>query len=226
MKILIGEDEILIAEHIKDILFSYGYKDVMMAHSKEKIIELIDESSPDIALLDIRMEGKHDGINIGEYIAQHHRFPIVYITSHSTQDVVKEALKTKPGGYVIKPFQPIDIFTAVQIALDNHKDREMVFVFKNNHEKVRLPYGNILFLEADNNYVEIVAKNKKYVQRASLSALLTKLDSREIVQVHRSYAVNVNNIEKIYYNRLIIKGVTIPVSRKFKESLRDQLNEK
>lgn len=223
MKILIGEDDILIAEHIKDILKSYGYENVEMAHDKEKIIKLIDDYKPDIALLDIRMKGKYDGIEIGEYILQKYSFPIIFITSHSNQEVVKQALKTSPSAYIVKPFKPIDIFSALQIAIENYqkKEADSVFVFKQNTETIRIPYKEIMLLISDNNYVEIITETNKYVQRISLSELHKKLKSEDLVRVHRSYIVNIKFIDKIYSDKLEIKNYSIPVSRKYKESLKD-----
>jgi len=222
MKVLIGEDDILIAEHLRDILTNFEYEVVAVAHKKELIIEAIDRTNPDLALLDIRMKGKYDGIEIGEYVLKNYNFPVIYITAHSDANIVKKALKTKPAGYITKPFQPIGIFTAIQIAVESFKSRQEnnTLTVKEGYKSIKIPYFNILFLKSDNIYVEIHTTNKKYVERITLEKILTRIESKNFIRIHRSYAVNIDYVKEFFSNKLKLEDFTLPVSRKYREEIK------
>ncbi len=222
MRILIGEDDILIAEHLKDILQSFKYEVIAIEHNKEDILEKIDSTKPDIALLDIRMKEKYDGVEIGEYILQNYNFPIIYITAHSDKDIIEKALKTKPSGYIIKPFKPMDVYTAMQIAVENFRNRtkENCLIIKTKYKNVKVPYYNILFLKSDNNYIDIQTSSKKYVERTTLEKLQAKLNSNNFIRIHRSYIVNVNNVNEFMLDKVVLNKYILPVSRKYRDKIK------
>ena len=126
MKILIGEDDVFTAEHLKAILLSFDKHIVEMAHTKEKIIRKVDSFKPDIALLDIHMKNKYDGIEVGKYIFDNCNFPILYITAHSDEQIIEMALQTEPSAYLLKPFQAIEVKTALQIALKKFSKKKNI----------------------------------------------------------------------------------------------------
>lgn len=225
MKVIIGEDDILIAEHLRDILESFNIVVSGVGHKKEDIIRLVDKKKPDLALLDIRMKGAYDGIEIGEYIMLNYNFPIIYITAHSDREIVKKALHTKPSGYIIKPFKSMDVFTAIQIAMDKFSSNkpENFILVKDAYKTVKIYLFEIAFLKADNNYVEINTKKGKYLERSSLENLLKTIDSEDFLQVHRSYAINLNYAVSYKAHKVQIGEIQIPVSRKFVKSLKQRL---
>lgn len=217
MRIVIGEDEILIAEHLADIVRSYKYEVVGIGHNKAKILQIIDKTRPDMILLDIRMQNKFDGIEIGEEIAQKYGIPFIYITAHSDKEIIEKALPTKPSGYIIKPFKPMDVYTAIHIATDkfrNHKADNFLFV-KEGSKKVKVYYYNILFFKSDNNYIEVHTKTKNYVTRCSLEKMAQNLLDEDFVRVHRSYLVNSNYITAIDPHFLNLNFHKIPISRAY-----------
>lgn len=225
MKILIGEDEVLIAEHLRDIVKSFDFEVVGIGHNKEEIIRLIDKTKPDIALLDIRMKGKNDGIEIGEYIMQNYNFPIIYITAHSDTEIVQKALKTKPSGYIIKPFKSMDVFTAINIATDQYRSKknDNFIMIKDGYKTIKLFLYEILYIKSFNNYIEIYTKRKKYLERNSLENIFNTIDSEDFRQVHRSYVVNLNYTKELTTQKLLIEEDEIPVSRKYYKELKQFL---
>ena len=121
IKVLILEDEPIIAEHIKDILWQDIYKVVGLAHSKEEAIQLLDSTPPDIALLDINLGNNLDGIEVAEYINAHIHIPFLYLTSYSSKIILEKVKHTFPMGYIVKPFNESDVTTSIEIALSNYK---------------------------------------------------------------------------------------------------------
>jgi DNA-binding LytR/AlgR family response regulator len=222
MKVAICEDEILIAEHLKMIIKSFGYEVVGMVHNKKDMLDLLARSKPDIALVDIRMEGRYDGIEVGEEILTHYNFPVIYITAHSDSEIIQKALKTKPGGYIIKPFKAMDIFTAINIALENFTDTKthQFIIIKDGYKSVKLFHHEILFLKSDNNYVEIYTHKNRYIERSSLEGMLTDFKADNFIKVHRSYAVNLNHIAEVKANEIMIEDYVIPISRKYISAFR------
>jgi DNA-binding LytR/AlgR family response regulator len=117
------------------------------------------------------------------------------------------------------------------IPLENHGDRpvpdttdketvlqmnDYIFV-KNNYVFVKIRLADLLYLEADNNYVNVVTQEKKFVLRLSLSQLLEKINYKPLVRIHRSYAVNIDAIQSFNDQEVQIGKVELPIGRNYKE---------
>lgn len=217
MRIVIGEDEILIAEHLKDIVKSFNHKVVGVGHNKEDILILIEKTKPDIVLLDIRMEEKFTGIEIGEILHKQYGIPFLYITAHSDKEIIEKALPTKPSGYIIKPFKPMDVYTAIHIASDKYRNTKSdnFLTVKENGKRVKVYYYNILFFKSDKNYVEIHTKTKLYIKRYSLEKMVKELVNEDFIRVHRSYLINTNYITAIESHFINLNFHKIPISRAY-----------
>jgi len=124
IKILIVEDEPLIAEDIKEILLQVNYIVVGIAYTKEQAFDLLKNTSPDFVLLDINLGNNTDGILIAEHINKQHHIPFLYLTSYSTKIILDKVKHTFPMGYIVKPFDEADLFTGIEIALSNFQGRK------------------------------------------------------------------------------------------------------
>ena len=224
MRVVICEDEILIAEHLKTIVKSFGYEVVGIAHNKKDMLGLIKRTDPQIALVDIRMEGRYDGIEIGEDVLLNYNFPLIYITAHSDNEIIQKALKTKPAGYIIKPFKAMDIFTAMNIAMENFtaSRTDNFIMIKDGYKSVKLYHYEILFLKSDNNYVEIYTDKTLYIERISLESMLSTINSENFMKVHRSFAVNIDHVKELKSRELIVGSHLIPVSRKYIKEFKER----
>ncbi|MBL7909763.1 MAG: DNA-binding response regulator [Bacteroidia bacterium] len=109
MKFLIIEDEVMIAEVLKDYLTSFGYSQIQMAHDKPSAMQLINSFKPDIILLDIRMERERVGLEIGSFLNQNSKTSFIYITAHSDTEILMEIMATNPAGYLNKPIKKTDL---------------------------------------------------------------------------------------------------------------------
>jgi len=119
-RILIVEDDPLIAEDIAESLKEIGYEIAGIAYDSTEALELIGGLNPDIAILDINLDSEKDGIEIAGHIKEHHSFPFIFLTSYADKNTIERAKHTRPMGYIVKPFDERDLFTALEIALFNY----------------------------------------------------------------------------------------------------------
>ena len=119
IRILIVEDEPLIAEDIRDHLTDINYRAVDVAYTKEQAIRYLDQYDLDAVLLDINLGNQTDGIEIATVINSKYRLPFVFLTSYSDKETLDQAKLTRPWGYVVKPFDEKDLFTSLELAIYN-----------------------------------------------------------------------------------------------------------
>ena len=116
-KIMIVEDERIIAEDLRNTLQSLGYTVMKIVATGEEAINILKKSKPDLILVDIVLTGQIDGIEMAEYMKSRYDIPIVYLTAHADKDIVARAKATEPYGYIIKPFEERELQTTIEIAL-------------------------------------------------------------------------------------------------------------
>lgn len=234
-KVLVVEDEIIIADNICDTLQCLGFSALEPALNYTEAIALIETSKPDIAILDIQLSGNKTGIDLAKKINEEYNFPFIFLTSNADAITLNEAKKVMPHAYLIKPFSKEELYTTIEIVRNNFlmKDEELkndngtsdnaLFV-KLKDALVKLHFDDILYIKSAHVYVEIVLKNqKKHLIRASLNEFLNKLNDR-FVQVHRSYIINLDHITQIKSSILLIDNENIPISKKYKEFVLKKLN--
>ncbi len=119
-RILIVEDDPLIAEDIAESLKEIGYEIAGMAYDAEEALSLVGAVNPDIAILDINLDSDKDGIQIADHIQKNQKFPFIFLTSYADRATIERAKHTRPMGYIVKPFDERDLFTALEIALFNY----------------------------------------------------------------------------------------------------------
>ncbi len=213
-KILIVDDEVLIAEFLKDELISLGYQNIKLAHHKTQAYKVIEEFEPQVILLDIRMKSEREGIEIAEQINQSFKIPFIFITAHSDKEIIKLALNTKPAGYITKPFKQMDVYAAVRLAEANsEKETERYLLFKDSYDTIKLLVDDILYVQSDDNYIHIFTENKKYTLRNTLEWFKENTPEELFHRTHRSYIVNITKITKSNSKSVFIYDLEIPVSR-------------
>jgi two-component system, LytTR family, response regulator LytT len=213
-KILIVDDEVLIAEDLKDILSKYGVSTIEMAHDQKGAIASLNMFKPEIALLDIRMEKETDGLELGEYINQKIKIPFIYITAHSDIEMIKKIVKTKPVAYITKPYKNSEIYAALLMAENVLTDAAASFLtFKDGYATIKILVDDINYVESDGNYIHIFTEQKKYTLRNSLEWFKQNVPAEIFHQTQRSFIVNITKITKATSKSVFINATEIPVSR-------------
>jgi two-component system, LytTR family, response regulator LytT len=223
MNIIILEDELIIAEHLKDLVESFGHKVIAIAQGKTEFFAAIENSLPDVALLDINIRGKHQGIEIAEKIKMKYHFLHIYITSFSDRKLIDVAAKTEPVSYIVKPFKESEVYAALQIASENLKikENEPYLLIKSNNKTIKIYASEIYFIKSDNIYIELHTKQGRFLERTSLEKFLESYKFQNLIRVHRSYIVNRNHIKALKSSSIILDQYEIPVSRKYQKAIRE-----
>ncbi|MGB7292052.1 MAG: response regulator [Thermodesulfobacteriota bacterium] len=120
-RILVVEDESIIARNVQNKLTKLGYDVCGVTSTGEDAIKLAKELNPDLVLMDIVLRGGIDGIDAAKHIRSQFDIPIIYLTAHSDLGTIKRATYTEPFGYILKPFKIKEIQSAIEIALHKHK---------------------------------------------------------------------------------------------------------
>ncbi|MDO5836865.1 MAG: methanogen output domain 1-containing protein [Methanobacterium sp.] len=121
VKILIVEDESIVAMDIKHRAEGLGYEVTAITPSGEEALEHVAGTRPDLVLMDIVLKGEMDGIEAAQKIRDSYDIPVVYLTAYSDERTLKRAKITEPFGYIIKPFEDRELHSAVEVALYKHQ---------------------------------------------------------------------------------------------------------
>jgi CheY-like chemotaxis protein len=116
-RILIVEDEAIIAMEMEGNLQSQGYEITAVVNSGEKAIEKAEADTPDLILMDIRIKGDRDGIETAELIRHKFDIPVIFSTAYLDEERIERAKITMPFGYLIKPIQKRDLKVSIEMAL-------------------------------------------------------------------------------------------------------------
>ncbi len=124
-KIIVVEDELIIALDIKDILTELGYNVIIDITSVEAAIACIEQENPILVLIDINLNQNKDGVELGHYLLKKDTIPYLYITSYSDKITLDRVNETRPHGFIVKPFKPEDLMSSVSIVLNNYKHKKI-----------------------------------------------------------------------------------------------------
>lgn len=213
-KILIVEDEVLIAEDLSDLLRSFGISEIDMAHDKPTALNKIEAFQPDLILLDIRMESELTGIQIAEIINTQYKKPFIFITAHSDMQMLQTILKTIPAGYITKPIKKADLYANVLLVSEKLKlQSPKQIMIKDGTKNVLIDFNDLLYIESEGNYIVIHTTHKKHALRQNMDSIMAQLDNDIFYRVQRSYVVNIKKVSSYSRKDLTINGIVIPISK-------------
>lgn len=119
--ILVIEDNTIIAAHLQRILNGFGYKVPHTVTTGEAAIQLVNEAKPDLALIDIQLAGKMDGIEVAQYLKNNFDIPIIFLTAFAEEERLEQAKTTEPYGYLVKPVQERELYATIEMAFEKHR---------------------------------------------------------------------------------------------------------
>lgn len=139
-KIIIVEDELLIALHMKKVLEINDYDVVIDITSVEDAIKHIELTPPDLVLIDINLNKNKDGTDLGHYLLDKDTIPYIYITSYSDKSTLDKVNMTRPKGFIVKPFKEQDLLATVSIVLNNYYHKKIDTNISNAIDKDPIPF--------------------------------------------------------------------------------------
>lgn len=121
---LIVEDEVLIAEELRERLSRLGFSVIATVDSADEGVAIATRERPDLVLMDIRLRGQKDGIEAAREIREQVDLPIVYLTAYSDKLTVNRAKKTDHDGFLLKPFHRHELQSTIEVAMKRHAIRK------------------------------------------------------------------------------------------------------
>jgi len=222
-KVLIVDDEVFISEQLNSVLVELGYHVTEIAYNASSAIKSLMSNPPDIAILDIKMHGENQGFTIARYIRENMEIPFIFLTSFADESTVKEASNWSPDGYLLKPFNEKDVFSTLNIVLKRYEKKDRFFNLKIGYEVHKINVNHLLWIKASDKYIEIHTKNKSYLKRESIESFIDSNKLSVLIRIHRSYAVNLNNIDRVKGRKAFIGNQEIPISKTYHPALKNLL---
>ena len=237
MKVLIVEDEIVIAADLMQMLFSSGYEVAGPAVDYPSALALINYEKPDLVLVDINLIGEKDGIDLAKTIHLKHHIPFIFTSALSDPQTIARAKVTQPATYLVKPFREDQLLASITVALTNFANRqsseinsdeslllinEAIFI-KEKKSFYKISIEDILWLKASDNYVEVFTLSKKYLVRSPLSGFAKKLNDPRFFKIHKSYLINLDHLTSIHPDAVEIKGHILPLAKNYVPKLLKKL---
>lgn len=210
-RILIVEDQVLIANYIKNLLVDNALMDVELAFNVDEATEKINLFIPEIILLDINLHGKDTGILWAKEFVKSSQ--IIFITGQTEKETMLKAFEVNPVTYLTKPVKESDLIAAIELA--KIKNKINYVIVKNGFDEVKVNFEDILFLKSDKNYVDIQLANKTITIRNTLDNFCKELDSNLFCRVHRSYVVNKSKVSEKKSSSVKVNDFELPISRNF-----------
>ena len=207
-KIIIVEDEKIIAEDIKWTLINFGYDVVGMVSEPEDILPTVREIKPDLILMDIKLGNKFEGVDAATRIKNELNLPVVFLTAYSDSDTIKKVLTSTPYGYLLKPYNEKELRATIEMALLRHKMEIALTVSEKKYRNLveNLQEG-IVLIDSSGNI--------KFINQRIREIL--NLEEDEILNHNISEISNLKMHNEITIDRLKQKKMEIRIKDKYLE---------
>lgn len=221
MKILIVEDEAIIAESLYQLLTMLEYEPLEPVQNPDDAIAVIDSEAPQLVILDISLQDGRTGLEVADYIqSKKLRIPYIILSAHSDPATVAKVKKYAPASYLVKPFRRESLFAAIEIAAipaeesdQIEEDHELLLKTGSKHEK--LPLQELVFMKANGKYTELHFTFGKRLIRMSLSAFIESNTGIFLLRTHKTYAVNPAFVNSFTSDEMTLGDTKVPVGRFF-----------
>ncbi len=197
IRVLIVEDEPLIAKNIGMYLNNHDYEVAGIAYDPDEALYQLKKNQPDFVILDINLESEKTGIDIAACINKHHFIPFIYLTSYSDKETIEKAKQTNPAGFIVKPFNEKTLYASIEIALSNHA------LLANKHVPV-------LLLDKINNQLTAPLSDREF------DVIKLLYDGKTNQQITELLFIAMNTLKKHINNayfKLDVTGRTAAIAR-------------
>lgn len=234
LHVLVIEDEADNFDLLKKELEAFEYE-VSHADNLKDALGLYYTISPDIVIVDIFLHGQKDGIEFARKICENPSTlrPFLFLTSASDRNTFSEAKLTGPYSYLIKPFNPLELEYAIELAIEKYNDEVInlgvqtgyssCFLVKKQNKMFKIEPKELDYIKVESRYCELYSGKEMYVVQSSLKEMLHKLPENLFVRIHRNYLVNFKQVKEIAAQdaTVILKdGTELLLSRRYLDEIK------
>jgi len=235
VQILIVEDEMIIAAKISMHLEQLGYDVVGIVPRGEEAVRQCRETPPDILLLDINLKGLLDGVETATVLQKEVDIPIIYLTANTDDATFERAKTTHPYAFISKPYKKIDLQRAIELTISRMAEKDAggtkaktaeedstyilsdrIFV-RQKERMIKLFLQDILYIEAERSYCRIHTKETEYLLSIPLREIEDKLQADYFLRIHRSYIINLRQVDEVAENHIVVAQKVIPIGKSYKD---------
>ena len=239
VNVLVIEDNATEKEALLKVLQANNYNVVGVASSHKEALELFTSKKVDIVIVDIYLNGVPEGITFAETLSilPNQSKPFVFLTSTTDRNIFERAKLTNPFSYLLKPFNELELLYALELAIEKFYAQNDVFLgdeedtiisneflfIKKGKSLKKVAISDILYIEVEEKYCNIVTEKEKFVILISLTKILELLNPNQFYRTHRNYIVNSDKIIEIVPtdNLIILTGNhKITLSDKYKDFMK------
>lgn len=251
MKILVAEDDVFAASKLCNMLASREYEVIGPARKGAEALQLCAKEEPDLAILDWDLADEINGLQVAQELKAKFNIPVIFVTGRLDEEVKQQAIQLNAFAFINKPFNDRNLLNAIDLAISRfaetqqeqeqqqtetrqeqeqqqtedqaYKFNDKIFV-KRNGRYVKVLISDILFIEASRHSVIFHIKTEQVLANSSLSAMLVQVNHPELVRVHRSFAINIANIDSFDDAFVHFPTKSVPLSKSYKASFMKSLN--
>lgn len=242
IKILIVEDDLLIAENLKATLEDLGYDVYEPCATAAEAIKTLEHQTFDLAMLDINLNGKDEGIEIGRLINTKYKFPFIFLTAFSDKETVQAATTAYPSAYLIKPTNAATLFATIQTAINNFQKSKIPndatdelnddsFFVKVGTSISKFYWQDVVYIASGKNYISIQLNKPNTAPVAirstlqyAMSNLIPGAFKQSFLQISRTHCINITTIKEVKNDFAITAFGSFEVGEKYKKNLMEKLN--
>jgi two-component system LytT family response regulator len=214
VNVLIVEDVVAESDGLSKVLLANNYNLVGVARTLNEALKLFYANKVDVVIIDIFLDGKPEGITFAETmnVIPNGSKPFVFLTSSNDRQIFEKAKLTRPFSFLMKPFNELEILYAIEMALEKFHNQNDVFLGDDEQDTVisdeymfikkgkslkKVLIADIVYIEVEERYCNIITENEKFVILISLIKILELLDASKFCRTHRNYIVNSEKIVEI-----------------------------
>lgn len=246
LSVLLVEDDPMFSLVLSTLLTKDGYRVLGPVDNGSEALKLFRDSPADLILMDVNIRGSLDGIETASRLLSLRSVPLIYLTGQTDRATLDRAKATFPAGYLVKPFSNESVRVAIELAIQNYArqretdpgkplpepapadsdgsaaNRETILQIENhlfirqNYQFMKVRLADILFIEADNNYIVLQTQTQKFALRMPLASALDRIHYDKLIRVHRSFVVNISNMDSFSDTEITMGKHQIPIGKNYK----------
>lgn len=223
IKVLVVEDEFLVAADLEGKLENLGYIHVGTAKSGPEALELVQSATPDVVIMDIDLVGSEwNGIETAKRIQEIRNLPIIYLTSLTNNATFYAARETRPDDFLNKPISPLTLGRSIELAIERIKGRheplpgsastdyitDGLLFLKDEYGLIKINPLEVQYITADGSSCHLYFSTQKRTLNCNLKTILERFEKVNLAnlffRIHRSHAVAIRHIDAVRGNEVLI----------------------